>query len=169
MLNDNKAGKTGNTAPNGAQTATYVNKKLLVNLRSALKKGANNFDSLPSDREIIDHVVREMSRVLIPNPIYSKVVPGVDDRYKYFDSDVHRAVVSSEGIKDKGRFIDACIIAYLFGEVGISKWCVSGRVIYPQKLDQNKLHRIATSAAAIAAANSVESVFEPLTLPLDQE
>lgn len=167
--NEKQVPKGDSTALQSENTAIYVNKKLLVTLRSALKRGASRYDILPSDRNLIDAVVREMSKHIIANPVYSKVVPGKDDSYKWFDSDVQRQIAGLEAIKNKGRFVDACIIAYVYGEVGMEQYCVGSRVIYPQKLDQDKLRRIANQAAVIADSKSVESVFVPTTLPLDQE
>lgn len=168
MLNANQSAKPQNQpSPGVEQTAVYVNKKLLVNLRSALSHNKRPIDCLPSDRDILDYVIRETYAVLKDRPIYCAQVPGKDECYKYFDSDVLREVRTNELIRDYGRFIDACIIGYLYGEEGLKKYCVGSRVVYPQKLGQDKMHRIATTAAGIADSKSVVSEFIPLTQPLD--
>lgn len=152
------------TQPSGkpeapAGNAIYVNRKLLLKLRSALSKGMSPFDKLPPDRDIIDAVVAQMFKCLKDNPVYS-ALPEDPEPYKYFGSQ-YSAYISGLELRDKGRFVDACIIAYLYGEAGVQRFCIAGRVIRPRQLEEGKRRRIEQAAAEIAASKDVDSLFEP--------
>lgn len=142
-----------------AGNAIYVNRKLLSKLRSALSKGMGPFDKLPPDRDIIDAVVAQMFQVFKDNPVYS-VLPEDPEPYKYFGSQ-YSAYIGGLELRDKGRFVDACIIAYLSGESGVQRYCTAGRVIRPRRLEEGKRRRIEQTAAEMAASKDVDSVFDP--------
>lgn len=155
---------TANKQAQPERNAILVNKELVGKLRSALRINKSPLDKLASNRDIISNVLLQMRGV--PN-VYSKVQPK--EVYKFFDSEIAREIQSDDSIVDKGRYVDAMIIAYLYGPEGIGRYCVGSRVIRPSKLDPGKLARIRSKAAEIAAVESVDSAFVPGTEVLSVE
>lgn len=166
-LSQNAGVKPVNATSN-VGNAILVSSQLVKELRSALRKNANSIDKLPSDRELLNEVVSQMIPAMNGNYLYSKVRIDKENSYSWFDSEVARKVSAQAGIADKGRFVNACIIAYIWGDVGVAKWCVPSRLIRPRALTNEEILRIRNKAAEIADAKDVDSGFEPTTHPLSQ-
>lgn len=143
-----------------------LNKQLVKKLRSVVTRGKRPIDKVCSDRDLIDHVVAEMYQIWKEHPIYCTTVPEKDATYTWFNASSYEAVRDDESIVDKGRFVDACIIAYIYGTDGVAKWCTSSRVVYPKQLDHQKLLRLQNQAAEMADAKCVDSEFIPCTEPI---
>lgn len=156
------------TNPSNANTAIWVSRNLVADLRSALRTKASTIDDIPSDREILDNVVLQMVKIMAPNFVYYVGRRNIDaNGYRWFDSEVARRIHEEPLIKDKGRFVDACIIGYLYGGRGIQKFCRSSRIIRPRVIAAQESTQISKTAAAIAAAKDTDSKFLPTTLPLE--
>lgn len=151
---------------NGENNAILVSRELVEKLRSAVAQRKGPYDRLPSDRMLLDAVLQQMVGALAGRRIYCTTVPKQGETYKYFGSDVVSAIRKQTDIMDLGRFVDACIVAYLWGDAGLARYCVGSKVVYPQKLDDEKLARIVKKAAEIADSESVESKFIPTSYTL---
>lgn len=142
-----------------SKNAIPVGKEFVNHLKSALRKKANPIDKLPSDREILDLVVQQMHQA-IGNKVYYKGPQG-SDTYLWFDSDVAKLIQGDPEVKDKRRYVEALIGAYLGGRDWLLKYAVSSRVIRPRIMNNEEVTGIRETAAAIADAKSVESAFVP--------
>lgn len=150
----------------GVSNAFLLSKQLISRLRSAVTRGKDPIDKLCSDRDLVERVVAQTYPMLKLTPVYYKQVPVEGQTYKWFNTSHCDLIRDDESIVDKGRFVDACIIAYLFGPEGLTKWCVSSRIVYPKQLEDEKLARIAKRAAEIAVTKCVDSKFIPGTEPI---
>lgn len=154
---------------NNEKNGILVNRQLIGKVKSALTVQRAAMDRLPSDRVIIDQIIAEVGPVIVGNPVYCKVIPKREDQYLYFGSakvDWLRSDACKD-VRDLGRFVDACMIAYLWGDRGLHEYCIASRLIYPQKLDDEKRQRLQTMVAEIAHSQSVESKFVPFSHDLD--
>jgi hypothetical protein len=149
-------------APKGGN-GIAVNAKLVADLRTAVKKDGRAIDKLASDRELIEGVVAQMYPILGPNPVYCK--GGRPEQYQWFDTEHSRKIQAREDLADKGRFVDACIIAWLWGKPGIQKFCISSRVLRPRQLTPQEMAVISQTSAEIAAAKDEDKPHVPVTPP----
>lgn len=161
MAVENKRGNVPVPADSG--NAILLDKKFVDRLMSAISKGASSIDKMPSKRSVIDFVVSKTTSAYGGNFIYYSGTRDMSDSYKYFGSEISTWVSSNDEIKDKGRFVEACIITYLFGERGMESMCKSSKEIRPRDYDQQKRAGIARKAAEIADAKDVVSGFVPTT------
>lgn len=150
-----------------SKNAIWVSRSLVDCLRSALKRKASPLDILPSDREILDQVVPQMIKAMTTPVYYAGRRDIQNNGYKWFNSEVVTYVQSLNILVDKGRFVDACIIGYLYGGKGLAKWCVGSKVIRPRVLGQGEISQISKTAAEIAAAKDTDSSFLPTTEDLE--
>lgn len=126
--------REGTSSTSKERNAIVVNKKLLDVLRKKLSKELGQFDFLPDNSNLLSAIVREMFDTV--QGVYSRLVPPPEHQYKWYGTDVVAEIQSMDDIRDKGRFVDACMIAYLFGSEGISRYCQASRVMYPASLPQ---------------------------------
>lgn len=141
----------------GVHNAIMVNKQLLDAAREALRDRLPEDHRLPDTREIVDWCVRETGDYVVG--AYSTLVRK--SFYKWFDSDVARFVQSRDDIADKGRFVDACIIAAVFGEAEFRDLCRSIKVARLPTLSADEKARIKQSAAESAALEGEEVGVRP--------
>lgn len=152
-----------NSPDSSANSAIMVSRSLLAQLRSALSVKAKSIDRLPSDREILDFVVSQMVKAFDSPVYYAGKRDMPTQGYKWFNSEICKGIQNSEEIVDKGRFVDACIIGYLWGGEGLKKWCVPSRLIRPRVLGAQEKIIIEKASAEIAAAKDTDSNFLPTT------
>lgn len=129
--------------------AIMVDKKVVESVYSWLSASANKAGRLTypcSKREMIDEIVLQMGNMMSRNPWYFK--GDSTDYYKWFDSDIAKAVQNQGSLVDKGRFVAACLIAYKYGEKGLSTWCTRARKVYPPKLNSDQMAIIEKIQAA---------------------
>lgn len=145
--------------PQPEKQAIPIGREILAWLKSALSKQARSIDKLPSDRELVDAVVSQTMEAMGTYVYYS----GKEDdlTYLWFDSEIARSIQANPDIRDKRRFVEACIGCYLGGPIWMQRYCVPSRLIRPRNFTQEQRESIAKTAAAIADAKSVDSSFQP--------
>lgn len=109
----------------GSENAILVNKELIIKLKNLAARGLRPLEELPTTRDMVNFVVSEMGDSV--RGLYSTLAR--EECYKWFDSEVAKRVQSMDDIKDKGRFVDACLIAYGWGVEALKKYCVSKIVV----------------------------------------
>lgn len=137
--------------------AILVNKELLIAARNELKARLPDDHILPKNRDLLNRVVQEMGDHVVG--VYSKVPRR--ELYKWFDSDVAKLVQSRDDIKDKGRFVDACLLAYVYGEEAVRIYCAGIKVARLPRLSDQEKDQIRSTAAAIAAIEGEELSVRP--------
>lgn len=147
---------TANRAPE-VHNAILVNKELLSAALAELKAKLPTDHRMPGAREVIDWCVRETGDYVAG--VYSTLVRK--EVYKWFDSDVAKAVQLRDDILDKGRFVDACIIATVYGEAAVREFCRGIPVAILPTLSAEEKTRIKQSAAEIAAMKGKEVGVRP--------
>lgn len=149
--------------PQDNGNAILLDAKLVDVLTSTINKLANSFDIAASRRECIDAAVSEMSKCLKDQPFYYAGPRCKDGAYKYFGSEISAKIAGTEGLTDKGRYVEACIVGYLQGVKGLTTYCKPARKIRPRKMSQQEREELVRLAAATAEVMNVDSEFRPTT------
>lgn len=137
---------------------------------SAINKNLNLVDIPCSKRDAIDQIVNQVGEELCKDPVYSKFGLERDGtNYKYFGSDMSHWVSRNDDLRDKGRFVNACIVYYLYGSEGLKKLCARPNKIRPRDLTAQDKLIIETTLAEMPAAKGVESSFVPKSEPMDSD
>jgi hypothetical protein len=158
MIDQNKQ-----NLPGSERNAIPVGKNFVIALKSALSKQANPIDKLPSTREILDCVIPQTMSAMSAPVYYRGQIDN--DTYLWFDSEVAQQIQANPNIRDKRRFVEAAIGAYLGGAEWLRKHTVAAREIRPRIIGDKERQEIAKTAAEIADAKSVESSFCPTSVP----
>lgn len=163
-----------NNAPQGAQidelssgNAILVDSKILAGVRAWLTQHCTPLDQPCSDREIIDTIVNQVGELLAHKPFYYCGQVDSSKAYKWFGSDMSRKVSSMNNLRDKGRWVDACLILYQYGQAGLDKWCGQSRKRYPPELTVDRRTRLQTSMAAMPDPEAGRFEVEPTSCPVE--
>lgn len=160
-------GNTDNRANAQAGNAILVNSKILSAIRTAVEQGKSDFDRTISDRDLVRNIVDQVYDHLKLHPVYSTLDPG-EATYKWFGTDTSRKVQQNEDLLNKGRFVDACLLAYYLPNGGWRKYVRASRRICPQQLTESQKISIEQTAAGIADASAVVSTFTPQTADISK-
>jgi hypothetical protein len=152
-----------NQQPGSERNAIPVGKNFVNALKSAISKNASPIDKLPSARDLLDCVVSQTMKSMSV-PVYYRGQLQ-DDTYLWFDSEVAQRIQANSEIRDKRRFVEAAIGAYLGGAEWLRKHTVASREIRPRIIGDLEKQVIAKTAAEIADAKSVDSTFCPTSVP----
>lgn len=151
------------SSQNSEKNGIPVGKNFVNYLRSALIKQANPIDKLPSSRDILNNVVSQTSAAMSAPVYYSGSLDN--ETYLWFDSEMARRIQADPNVRDKRRFVEACIGAYLGGAEWLRTHCVSSKEIRPRIISDGEKQAISRTAAEIADAKSVDSKFDPASVP----
>lgn len=149
--------------PGSERNAIPVGKNFVNALRSALSRNANPIDKLPATRDILDYVVPQTMSAM-SNPVYYRGQLD-NETYLWFDSEVAQQIQADPNIRDKRRFVEAAIGAYIGGSEWLRSHTVAAREIRPRIIGDREKQEIARIAAEIADAKSVDSTFCPTSVP----
>lgn len=147
--------------------AIYVNLKLVKLLEDAIGQGMNEYETLPPRKELLDDVVSQMIKALyvgndeLPYFYYKGHVSGKDSNYKWFDSEIVDIIQQLPGIRNKGAWVDALLLMYLYGERA-KGYITTLRRIQPRQLTSSEIRELRL-LAEMPAAEDVESTFDPTT------
>lgn len=159
------------TKHESANNAILLNRELVELLRTSVASNAGPFDFIPERRALVDEVCREMMDRYYPNngaqsfqPVYYTGSKG--ETYKWFDSEWAKYIQGLGAIKDKGRFVEALIVLYLYlpDSDMVNNYITCGRRLRLPRLSDEKASRIAQRLPEIGALKEVDSQFEPATL-----
>lgn len=142
----------------------YIHKELVEKLMLMLKQACTPLDGCATENEAVNYVLMQMAKIVFEQgPLYSKLVPGTGAKHLFFGQSGLDMVQAVE-LKDKGRFIDACLIAYLLGPKGVAEFCTAGRVLYPRRLTDQEMTDVSRQVAVIAK-NTSGTVEAEMSLP----
>jgi len=157
------------TGPNGRnpQNAIMVSQNLLTALKTSLEYGSNPaIDRLMANRRILDIVVKNVLDGFADGNYFYYVGDRDEKQYMWKESEVAKMIQMNDGIRDKGRFVEGCILWYLYGP-NARKWLAPSREIRPRALSDGEKAIIRQTAAEMQPEKSTESQFIPTTASVD--
>lgn len=140
-----------------SSNAILVNKELLSKVLNELKARLPVDHRMPDARDVVDWCVREMGDQVVG--AYSAMARR--EFYKWFGSDVAKSVQLRNDIVDKGKFVDACIIACVYGEAAFTKFCRGLPVAILPPISADEKTKIKQYAAEMAAMKGQEVGVRP--------
>lgn len=154
------AAKVAKDSGNTEGNAILISRNLVIRLRSELKKRESPFDELVPDNQMVDEVVSEMYQYLKAIPPYYLGKRG--ETFGYVGTETV-AEIQKMDLRDKGKFVEACILFYLMGPSRASEMCAFRRVMHPRHLNDKEVQELKAVTSAIDESKGVESSFCPGT------
>lgn len=162
--------------PNGTQTggkpsynAIMVDRKVVEAVMAWLTASCPPVDTPCSPTEMIDTIVNQVGHAMATTPYYYIGRVDGSQLFKWCGTDTSHTVSGMDGLRDKGRWVAACLLLFQYGPTeAFFKQCRKSVKRYPKELTPDQKSMIETSLAARPDPEVGVFAQEPMQGPVEE-